>query len=106
MIVRPRRGAAAETYVSQKAKYMHNKKEKSTSKVFIIIFAVLAVLIIGALIAYFAWEKAPAIAGEKAAAEAPVEAQTAEEATAAPAPSPTPVLDSAIAPDTESHDGV
>lgn len=101
-----RLGAAAETYVSQKAKYMHNKKEKSTSKVFIIIFAVLAVLIIGALIAYFAWEKAPAIAGEKAAAEAPVEAQTAAEATAVPAPSPTPVLDSAIAPDTERHDGV
>lgn len=91
---------------------MDYEKKKRSKKVLIIALVVIELLIIAAVVAYFAWEKAPDIAGSKPAASTPVPTvrPTAEvvEATPSPTPepTPTPVLDSAVAPENDRHDGV
>lgn len=90
---------------------MHKKKH-GAGKVLIIILAVIALLLAAAIAAYFIWEQAPLRAEEKSAAaqtaaqSAPAQESGKHIAAATAAPTPTPVLESGVAPDNERHDGV
>lgn len=81
---------------------MHQEK-KGGKKTPLIILIVVVLLLAAALAAYFIWEQAPAVAGKAEITPAPL--ATAASAVV-PSPTPTPVLDSAVAPDTERQDGV
>ena len=90
---------------------MHQKKH-GAGKAFIIILIVIALLLAAGIAAYFLWEQAPLRAEEKSAAQQTSrqswESAVTEVSAAAetPSPTPTPVLDSGVAPDNERHDGV
>lgn len=92
--------------MNNNSKHYKEKEKSGAGKIALIALAVLAVLIVGALIAYFSWEQAPAIAGEKGDIAPDTALTDTVTSTPTPTPTPTPVLDSGVAPENARADGI